>query len=124
MIFCDKEKRNTKKVRMKNDEHSSIIAYGSEQSDEGFFKRVKALPDYHLEIEMVTGTKILFDFRSRLKSIRFGKLRDEEMFQNVHTDGLHLIFSKKGKVPVKITAKEFMDLVLIDRTSSTHTTSE
>lgn len=116
----NKEMKDTKKVRMKNNEHSSIIVDDAEQTEEGYFKSVKALPEYQLEVEMVTGTNILFDFRSRLNTVRFGKLRDEEMFTSVHTDGLHLIFSKKGKVPVKIAAKEFMDLVLVDRTSSTH----
>lgn len=120
MISGDKGKKDTKVVRINNDEHSfTITTHDASQSDEGYFKSVKALPEYHLEVEMATGTKILFDFRSRLNTIRFGKLRDEEMFQNVHTDGLHLIFSKMGKVPVKITAKEFMDLVLIDRTNIT-----
>lgn len=116
----NKEMKDTKKVRMKNNEHSSIIVDDAEQTEEGYFKSVKALPEYQLEVEMVTGTNILFDFRSRLNTVRFGKLRDEEMFTSVHTDGLHLIFSKKGKVSVKIAAKEFMDLVLVDRTNSTH----
>lgn len=116
----DKEIKDTKKVRMKNNEHSSITVDDAAQSGEGYFKSVKALPEYQLEVEMVTGSKILFDFRSRLNTVRFGKLRDEEMFTSVHTDGLHLIFSKKGKVSVKIAAKEFMDLVLVDRTNSTH----
>ncbi len=120
----DKEIKDTKKVRMTTNEHSSIIADGAAQSGEGYFKSVKVLPEYKLEVEMVTGSNILFDFCSRLNTVRFGKLRDEEMFTNAHTDGLHLIFSKKGKVPVKITAKEFMDLVLVDRTSLTHMITE
>ena len=116
----EKEIKDTKKVRMINYERSSIIVGSQAQSGEGYFKSVKALPEYHLEVEMVTGSNILFDFRSRLNTVRFGKLRDVEMFISVHTDGLHLIFSKEGKVPVKIAAKEFMDLVLVDRTSATH----
>lgn len=115
-----KEMKDTKKVRMKNNEHSSTIVDYIVQSDEGYFKSVKALQEYQLEVEMVTGSNILFDFRSRLNTVRFGKLRDEEMFTSVHTDGFHLIFCKKGKVPVKIAAKEFMDLVLVDRSSATH----
>ncbi len=120
----NKEMKDTKKVRMKNNEHSSTIVDYIAQSEEGYFKSVKALPEYQLEVEMVTGSNILFDFRSRLNTVRFGKLRDEEMFTSVHTDGLHLIFSKKGKVPVKIAAKEFMDLVLVDRSSATHMNPE
>ena len=83
--------------------------------DEGYFKSVKALPDYQLDVTMETGTTIHFDFRSRLNTIRFGMLRDEEVFKSVTTDGTYLIFNKAGRMPVKITASEFMDLVLIDR---------
>lgn len=120
----DSENENTNKVRMKNKEGSSIIGDTTAQSGEGYIKSVRALPEYQLEVEMVTGTNIRFDFRSRLNTARFGKLRDVEMFTSVHTDGLNLIFSKKGKVPVKIDAKEFMDLVLVDRTRSTHMNPE
>ena len=88
---------------------------GAAQS-EGYFKAVRALPDFLLEVTMETGTTIHFDFRSRLNTARFGRLRDEELFRSVRTDGDYLIFTKAGKMPVKITASEFMDLVLIDRT--------
>jgi len=82
---------------------------------DSYFKSVFALPDYQLEVNMETGTIIKFDFQSRLDTMRFGKLRDIELFQSVRTDGNNLIFEKIGKVPVKITTAEFMDLVLIDR---------
>ena len=120
----DKEKKDTNNIRMKNSECTSIMIGDEAQSGEGYFKSVIALPDYRLEVMMVTGSSILFDFRSRLNTVRFGKLRDEEMFTSVHTDGIHLIFSKKGLVPVIITAKEFMDLVLVDRTCPTHLNPE
>ena len=80
-----------------------------------YFRSVQALRDYQLEITMETGTTIHFDFRSRLNTARFGGLRDKELFRNVLTDGQYLIFEKAGRMPVKITASEFMDLVLIDR---------
>lgn len=85
------------------------------KTDEGYFKSVKALADYQLDVTMETGTTIHFDFRSRLNTIRFGMLRDEDVFKSVTTDGTYLIFNKAGRMPVKITASEFMDLVLIDR---------
>ncbi|MFT4104126.1 MAG: DUF2442 domain-containing protein [Lacrimispora sp.] len=80
-----------------------------------YFKSVKALPDYQLEVIMETGSIIQFDFRPRLNTARFGELRDEKLFQSVKTDGDYLIFCKEKRMPVKITASEFMDLVLIDR---------
>lgn len=85
-------------------------------SENVYFKDVKALPDYKLEVEMGTHTQIIFDFHTRLVTARFGALSEEAVFRSVYTDGSYLIFEKGETVVVKITAKEFMDLVLIDRT--------
>ena len=90
------------------------ISAGANAGD-GYFKSVIARPEYQLEVTMETGTTIHFDFRSRLNTVRFGMLKDEGMFNGVRTDGNYIIFSKAGRMPVKITASEFMDLVLIDR---------
>lgn len=82
----------------------------------GYFKCVQALDDYRLIVTMETGAVIHFDFSSRLNTARFGKLRDKELFASASTDGIQLLFSKPGVVPVKIAAQEFLDLILIDRT--------
>lgn len=104
----EKRKNTTKRSMQKIDLPPRIL-------EEGYFQSVCALPDYQLKVTMKTGTTIHFDFRSRLNTARFGMLRDEELFKNVETDGNYLTFSKAGRMPVKITASEFMDLVLIDR---------
>ncbi len=103
-------------------ENNQTIKYGlcgnscsSAGNHQGYFKSVRAYPDYRLEVLMRTGTTICFDFRSRMNTMRFGGLKDQELFCSVRTDGRYLIFEKVGKIPVKITASEFMDLVLIDR---------
>lgn len=83
--------------------------------NERYFKSVQILADYQLEITMETDTIIQFNFLSRLGTARFGSLRNKELFNSVRTDGNYLIFDIVGKMPVKITASEFMDLVLIDR---------
>lgn len=88
----------------------------AERIGDSYFKSVHALTDYRLEVTMETGTTIHFDFHTRLNTMRFGMLRDEELFRSVSTDGNYLIFNKAGRMSVKITASEFMDLVLIDRT--------
>ncbi|HWQ79826.1 MAG TPA: response regulator [Anaerovoracaceae bacterium] len=108
--------KNTPKRGMQKIESPPKMVSNTDQAGEGYFKAVKTLPDYQLEVTMGTGTTIHFDFRSRLKTARFGMLRDEELFRSVCTDGNYLIFSKAGRMPLKITASEFMDLVLIDRT--------
>ncbi len=108
--------KNTPKRGMQKTEPSPKMVNDTDPAAEGYFKSVSTLPDYRMDVTMGTGTTIHFDFRSRLKTARFGMLRDEELFRSAHTDGNYLIFSKAGKMPLKITASEFMDLVLIDRT--------
>ena len=85
------------------------------ENSRSYFINAYALPEYRLKVMMGTGATIDFNFKYRLDTMRFGALRDEEMFQSVRTDGNCLIFEKNGKIPIKITASEFMNLVLVDR---------
>ncbi len=80
-----------------------------------YFKSVRPLADYRIQVFMGTGTTIHFDFYPKLNTARFGILKDKDMFNNVKTDGKRLIFEKPGKIHIRITASEFMDLVLMDR---------
>ena len=107
----DKKDEFTTKQGMRGANLFSAPASGGD----GYFKSVQALPAYRLRVRMGTGTDIEFDFRPRLGAARFGRLADEAFFQSVRTDGSYLIFEKAGKMPVRITASEFMDLVLVDR---------
>ncbi|MDF3002629.1 MAG: response regulator receiver protein [Bacillota bacterium] len=111
----DENPKNTTKQSMQNDRIAPRMLNGDTASNEGYFKSVLASSDYQLEVTMETGTVIHFDFRPRLNTARFGMLKDEKLFRSVQTDGDYLIFHIDGKMPVKITASEFMDLVLIDR---------
>ena len=80
-----------------------------------FFKSVTALPGYKLKVEMGTGALIDFDFTTRLRSVRFGTLKNEAVFSTACTDGNFILFEKEGEA-VKISPDEFMDLLLVDRT--------
>ncbi|MEM1485962.1 hypothetical protein V6615_13990 [Oscillospiraceae bacterium PP1C4] len=80
------------------------------------FRSVTPLPNYQLKIEMETGNAILFDFTSRLRSVRYGRLQDRKVFESARTDGDALIFGVDEKELVTITADDFMDLLMIDRT--------
>jgi two-component system chemotaxis response regulator CheY len=80
------------------------------------FVKVIPLPDYCIDIETQTGSRIHFDFNTRLQSVRFGLLRDEEIFNSVHTDGFYLLFGEAGREAVKIAAPDFMDMIMVDRT--------
>jgi two-component system chemotaxis response regulator CheY len=112
----DEINKNTPKWGMPEKDSQTTMLSKPGQVRDGYFKWVQALPDYQLEVTMETGTTINFDFRTRLNTARFGMLHDEELFRSVSTDGNYLIFNKAGRMPIKITASEFMDLVLIDRT--------
>jgi hypothetical protein len=80
-----------------------------------FFQSVRTRPDYQLEILMGSGALIYFDFNTRLHTVRFWPLCDKSLFQNARTDGDCLYFDSGGHNIVKITASEFMDLVMVDR---------
>jgi hypothetical protein len=116
------ETEDTPKRRISQKDLSSILPDRAIKAGNGYFKRVQVLPDYRLEVIMETDTVIRFDFRSRLKTARFGRLSDKNLFSSVRTDGGSLIFEIPGTIPVQISAQEFMDLVLIDRTKLTHIT--
>ena len=111
----DENEEFTTNQGMKNNDSLLTMDNKDEMLGDGYFKKVIAHPDYRLDVTMETGTTIQFDFSTRLNTARFGGLRDEELFRNVRTDGNYLIFEKAGRMPVKITASEFMDLVLTDR---------
>lgn len=80
-----------------------------------FFKSVCPLPDYRLEILTGTGALIQFDFNTRLHTVRFSPLCDMTLFQKVYTDGSSLYFDSEGRHAVTITASEFMDLLIVNR---------
>ncbi|MFZ2538869.1 MAG: hypothetical protein WAX04_08195 [Oscillospiraceae bacterium] len=80
------------------------------------FRSVISLPNYKLKIEMETGNAILFDFTSRLQSVRYGRLKEQIIFESVRTDGDVLIFGVDEKELITITADDLMDLLMIDRT--------
>jgi hypothetical protein len=85
------------------------------KAQKDYFKSVKALPDYLLEIEMRTDAHIVFDFKPCLGTARFGALKEEEVFNTAHTDGFRIQFREGTREKVTITAGEFVDLVLVGR---------
>jgi hypothetical protein len=82
----------------------------------GFFKSVKPLPEYKLEIETMTGAYILLDFTERINTLRFNALFDKEYFNTVHTDGDSIIFGRQKSEVKKIHAETLMELILVDGT--------
>ena len=83
----------------------------------GYFRNVKPLPGHRLEVDLETGSRVVFDFTSRLGTIRFGLLKYDEIFNTAAIDGDAILFRKEGTSDdIRISASEFMDMVLVDRT--------
>ncbi|MDR0653520.1 MAG: hypothetical protein LBG12_09485 [Synergistaceae bacterium] len=81
------------------------------------FKSVKALPGHRLEVHMSTNARIVFDFTSLLRTIRYGLLENEGFFNTVDTDGFAIVFGKEKREEIRISESEFIDMVMVDRTS-------
>jgi hypothetical protein len=84
----------------------------------GFFRKVRALPDYKLEIETRTDVHIVFNFQPWLSAVRFDILKDNEVFKTVRADGDFILFEKDQFDKVQIHAREFMSLILRDRSGN------
>lgn len=65
---------------------------------------------------METDTHIVFGFTSRLGTMRFGALVDDDLFNSVRTDGNCILFGKPGAAEIRIGPADFADLMLVDRT--------
>jgi len=89
----------------------------SVKAQDSLFRSVKTLPGHRIEVDMATNARIVFDFTSLLQTIRYGLLEDEEFFRTVDTDGSAIVFGKEKRGEIKISENEFIDMVMLDRTS-------
>lgn len=80
------------------------------------FRAVTPLEDGRLRVEMESGSTVCLDMHRRLQSVRFGLLRNQDVFRSVATDGHRLIFYRDDIEVVEISADTFMDLLAVDRT--------
>lgn len=80
------------------------------------FRTVIPMEDGCLQVEMESGSTVYLDMQRRMQSVRFGLLRNEDVFRSVETDGYRLIFYKDGSEVLEIPAVTFMDLLTVDRT--------
>ncbi len=56
--------------------------------------------EYRLEVILDNGSSVTLDLKSRIQTVRFGILSDNEFFKEVTTDGVCL--SWKGKLEISI----------------------
>lgn len=54
--------------------------------------RVTPLPDYRLELQFTTGSKLILDMTDRLDTLRYSPLIHGDVFRSVSTDGDTLFF--------------------------------
>ncbi len=50
-------------------------------------KEVVPKEDYRLEVQLQNGSSIILNMETRLATVRFGRLANEEVFRLVSTDG-------------------------------------
>lgn len=81
-----------------------------------FFHAVTPMKDDCFKVEMESGSTVCLDMHNRLQSVRFGLLRDQDVFKSVKTDGYRLIFYRDGSEVLEIVADTFIDLLSVDRT--------
>lgn len=65
-------------------------------------KIVRVIPkaDYCVEIALDNGSKVILDFKSRLKTARFGLLADENFFRKATTDGICVSWEEKIQISI------------------------
>lgn len=80
------------------------------------FRAVTPMEGDCLQVEMESVSTVCLDMHRRLQSVRFGLLRNQDVFRSVVTDGYRLIFYKDGSEVLEIPATTFMDLLAVDRT--------
>ena len=86
------------------------------KKQDAIFKSVKPLPGHKLEVELMTGAYVLLDLTSRLDTLRFNSLEDEDFFNTAYTDGDCIIFGDKKQGIKKIDPETFAELILVDGT--------
>jgi hypothetical protein len=93
---------------MVNDETTSTMTKGEHYM--GYIRAVIPMKDHRLFMEMESGSSIIVDLSVKLDAMKYKDLADEQIFNDVETDGDYVIW---GGGRVRVTVKELMDVVLI-----------
>lgn len=74
------------------------------------FKSVKPhTPDFLMDVEMSTGSKVMFRGLDAIWNEYFGVLCDPAVFLSARTNGSHILFRVNGETTLKMSATEFME---------------
>lgn len=58
------------------------------------------MEDYHLEIQLDSGSSIILNLKDRLSTVRFLMISDPDFFQRVNTDGCFIRWDNKLEISV------------------------
>lgn len=58
------------------------------------------LANHHLEVQLDNGNSVILNFESRLQTIRFGMLAEDDFFNKASTNGLCVTWDDKLEVSV------------------------
>ena len=81
-----------------------------EKDGKGYIRAVIPLKDYRLFMELESGSSVIVDLSTKLKTIKYLPLSDTNMFETAETDGDYVMW---GGGQTKVSVKELMDLVLL-----------
>lgn len=63
-------------------------------------KSVVPKESYRLEVQLDNGSCVTLNLESRLNTLRFGLLSDEQFFKTVTTDGIYIRWDNKIEISV------------------------
>lgn len=74
-----------------------------------YIKTVMPAKDYRLLLEMEGGSIVIVDLSTKLKTMKYSELANEEFFKTAVTDGDYVIW---GGGRLRLTVNELMEVVL------------
>ena len=77
-------------------------------------RSVTPLCGKRLRLELSTGSVLELNMASRLETVRFCPLRDEEIFNSVSTDGFYLHFNVQPNYELDFTLREAVLMAVND----------
>ena len=75
-------------------------------NQERYILSVSPLKDKILDIELITGSKLILNMKNRLMTTRFAPLKDNQIFDSVSTDGYYIKFDYQPNYELNFTLRE------------------
>ena len=85
--------------------YSGFLFSGGEWMSQ--IKKVVPLKNYKVEVQLENGSSVILELESRLGTLRFGMLADEDFFKKVTTDGICIFWEDR----IEISINELFQLV-------------